>query len=286
MNIKARVRAISTLCLLLVHAQSSVANTGNSAGLDALVQANKDVSATQKLHPTGNTGGNGGEDGNQLIKDAFSMLDDIKWSQALPVKGLVMMVSKDGTQVLASTDGRILIKGGQVFDGWNRSMIITEANAKAAWLAKIDKTLGVSVKDMSAYYIGDLSKPEPDLAVFVDPLSSDLNKKLFASLIPLKDKQIAILLTPLVNGKLAAVRARQLWCAKDQDQSFRLLLDADTVTEPETLENCDIKKLSTTIGVTQFLQIQRLPYLVNSYGLHFVGIPASVPTFIAQSEKK
>lgn len=188
-----------------------------NSGLDALLEANKSAKQAQtqpEKMPEG--------EGKELIKNAFSMLNDIVWSQALPVKGMVMMVSRDGTQVLASTDGRILVKGGEVFDGWNRSPIATEANAKAAWLAKIDKVLGVSVKDMAAYYIGDLAKTEPDLVVFVDPLSK-LNADLFNKLLSIKGKQIALLLTPLVNGKEAAIRARELWCAKDQSESLRLL---------------------------------------------------------------
>ena len=250
-----------------------------NSGLDALLEANKSAKQAQtqpeKMPES---------EGKELIKNAFSMLNDIVWSQALPVKGMVMMVSRDGTQVLASTDGRILVKGGEVFDGWNRSPIATEANAKAAWLAKIDKVLGVSVKDMAAYYIGDLAKTEPDLVVFVDPLSK-LNADLFNKLLSIKGKQIALLLTPLVNGKEAAIRARELWCAKDQSESLRLLVNSDFTTAPETLENCDIKKLSTTIGVTQFLQIRRLPYFVNGHGQHNVGLPDSLTDFISQTEK-
>lgn len=250
-----------------------------NSGLNALLEANKSVTQVQTLPVKMSEG-----EGKELIKNAFSMLNDIVWSQALPVKGIVMMVSRDGTQVLASTDGRILVKGGEIFDGWNRAPIATEANAKAAWLAKIDKVLGVSVKDMATYYIGDLAKSEPDLVVFLDPLSQ-LNADLFNKLLSIKDKQIALLLTPLVNGKEAAVRARQLWCAKDQSESLRLLVNSDFTTAPETLENCDIKKLSTTIGVTQFLQIRRLPYFVNGHGLHKVGLPDSITDFISQTEK-
>ncbi|MCU8040722.1 hypothetical protein ACRN98_19460 [Shewanella oncorhynchi] len=275
MSIKKRITKIALAVSLGLCHPLAMANSG----LDALLEANKSAKQSQtqpEKMPEG--------EGKELIKNAFSMLNDIVWSQALPVKGMVMMVSRDGTQVLASTDGRILVKGGEVFDGWNRSPIATEANAKAAWLAKIDKVLGVSVKDMAAYYIGDLAKTEPDLVVFVDPLSK-LNADLFNKLLSIKGKQIALLLTPIVNGKEAAIRARELWCAKDQSESLRLLVNSGFTTAPETLENCDIKKLSTTIGVTQFLQIRRLPYFVNGHGLHNVGLPDSLTDFISQTEK-
>lgn len=224
-------------------------------------------------------------DGKKELRKALEMMNDVAWSRALPIKGMVMIVNKDGSHVLASTDGRIIVKGGDVFDGWNKNLIITEDNAKHAWLATLNSTLGIGPKDMSTYYMGDLSKDKPDIVVFIDPLSTMMNKPIFDEVRRLGDDiQAAFVMTPIINGKESAVRARQLWCAKDQELAFKYLSTGNTQADIETLENCDVSKIGATLAVVQFLQINRLPYFINKNGLHRKGKPVEIAKFITQTE--
>lgn len=276
-------------CTALCFAAFAISNSAyasDNPGLNMLMDASKAAKAAKaEEHRPPLTDKQERVKGTEEIRKAFSMMEDVKWAHALPVKGLVMITNKDGTQVLASTDGRILIKGGEVFDGWNRSPIVSESQAKASWMATLDKTLGISVKDMSTYYMGDLKKSEPDIIVFLDPLSAKFNTPVFNEIAKLgNDIQAAFVLTPIINGKASALRARELWCAKDQTQAFSIFKKSDANSPIETLENCDVSKLGTTLSVVQFLQIDRLPYFINRLGLHRKGKPEDIKKFISQTE--
>lgn len=243
--------------------------------IDALLDANKSNSKSSSLITTEVRTVFSDED----IKKALSVLDTVDWSHALPVRSLMMVKTKDGETLLASPDGRLLIKGGLILDGWNRRQILTEADAKNSWKAHLS-SFGITSGDLPIYSFG-LDKPDFDLYVFVDSLSSEANTILFNQIRSLSNKyKFGLVLTPIAQGKSSGARGRDLWCAKDQGQSIELLMSGDDTAEIETLENCDTSKIIKVIGLSQFMQIQRLPYLISADGTHKQGAPSNLDQFI------
>jgi hypothetical protein len=215
------------------------------------------------------------------IKKAMSVLDTVDWSHALPVRSLMMVKTKDGETLLASPDGRLLIKGGLIIDGWNKRQILTESDAKNSWKAHLS-SFGVTTKDLPIYTYGK-DKPEYDLMVFVDPINSSANEILFKQLKRLSaTHKFGLILTPIAHGKTSGARGRELWCAKDQQLAIEYLINGESDKELETLENCDTSKIIKVIAITQFMQLDRLPYLIRSDGTHNAGVPAELSTFLTK----
>jgi len=265
-----------SFCKLILLAASSISLSLPllaSDGAQELVQANKakpNPFITKEVRTIFN---------DSDIKKALSVLDTIDWSQALPVRSLMMVKTKDGETLLASPDGRLLIKGGLIIDGWNRRQILTESDAKNSWKAHLS-SLGITSTDLPIYSYG-LDKTGFDLFVFVDPIESEANKILFSQMRELSTQfKFGIILTPLAHGKVSGERGKELWCAKDQNKSLELLMSNDSDTDIEVLENCDTSKILKVIGLTQFMRITRLPYLIGPDGTHKAGSPSNLSKFL------
>jgi hypothetical protein len=263
------------LCLSLAGVCFQALAGLEDVAIDALLDANRNSSNTSSLiTPEVRT-----VFSDEDIKKALSVLDTVDWSHALPVRSLMMVKTKDGETLLASPDGRLLIKGGLIIDGWNRRQILTESDAKNSWKAHLS-SFGITSSDLPIYSYG-VDKPDFDLYVFVDSLSSEANTILFDQIKSLANQyKFGLILTPVAQGKPSGARGRELWCAKDQNQSVDLLMSGDDYTEIETLENCDTSKIIKVIGLSQFMQIQRLPYLIASDGTHKQGAPSNLDKFI------
>lgn len=251
-----------------------------------LIDANKKEQPKNKSLPNNSLNSAlAGINDSELLKKIMRTMKTVEWAEPIP-PNFILVKTKDGDTLFSTIDGRFFIKGGMVVDGWNKRIIDTQQKAKDTWKATFSSAFGVTDDKLPIYYAGFIEKGTVDLYVMLDPLAAETNSMLYEQIQRLSATyKFAIILMPILQGKESANRGRELWCAKDQELAFELLMKGDKNTHFEILENCDVSKLLAGIGLAQFMRINRLPYLVSRVGFHQYGINNDLEAFINKQER-
>lgn len=170
--------------------------------------------------------------GEGVLRD---QVDKIKGVKRLPVNGLSIVETTDGSVFLLSDNGRFAVIGGRWVDVWEGKNISGIADSVS--LDKINfARMGINVDEFSPYVIGSGPK---NVLVFVDP-AMDETRAVVRQMAPLgKQYTFKVVLLPL-NGGPAGAAARRLQCSPDRGLSLNALINGGLESLPVPKPDCDV----------------------------------------------
>lgn len=189
--------------------------------------------------------------------------------------GDMKVVDNKGELLFMSGNGRWIIKGGTLYDAWNRAALktVTEVNDSAN---RIDLgAMKIQVADFRPLSYGSGPK---HVTAFIDP-KCPWCAKLMAAMrqTPALSASYTFDLLPVpMLGTESQRLTRQLGCAKDRRAALEALLHEDYAKPLEQVEKCDLTAIQKTFVFAQLLGVPGVPYLIAPDGRVQRGVPANL----------
>lgn len=216
---------------------------------------------------------------SQEIKEGLEKKGSIVGIKKLPITTLYFVEAEQGSYLI-SQDGRFVIDGS-IKDVWHRKTLRSLPD-----LAGIDRVpFAANAKKMdqllATYTIGDPQSPRAG-AIFVDPLAEITNQALKKLEEVSTETHWKVVLMPLVNGAPAVNRAKRIWCAEDQTQAKRDLIDGTSKALNTLRDDCDDTRVVASEMITNIFNIVELPHVIREDGLSAKGFPVEFDAWFAQ----
>lgn len=137
--------------------------------------------------------------------------------------------------------------------------------------ARVDKLTAIDfaqlpLKDAIVLKQGNGSRK---MAVFADP-NCGYCKRLEKDLVNVKDVTIYTFVIPIL-GADSAVKARDIWCAKDNGKVWRTWMTAGTVPPKSMDPKCDTSALDRNLAMSRKFKVNGTPALVFENGTRVPG---------------
>lgn len=191
---------------------------------------------------------------------------NLKSAKRLPVRGLVMIETKDGKTYLLSEDGRLAIMGGKWVDLWEKKQITSVEDAASLDRINFAK-LGIDPDEITSLRIGSGGRR---VTLFADP-TDPLTKALAAQIRPLMASfSFNIVLVPRKAGEANKVIA-QLVCASDKASVQNAFLSGTFTGLPAPHNACDYKTVAKGMSTALALRIPGLPLVIRDDGATAYG---------------
>ena len=185
-------------------------------------------------------------------------IDEISKS---PIPGLYE-VRYGGSEILYSDEkGEYILVNGSMVETKTRTDL-TEARIDKLMAIDFDK---LPIKDSMAIRQGSGARK---LAVFVDP-NCGYCKRFERDLAALKDVTIYTFLIPIL-GPDSTVKTRDIWCAKDQSQTWRSWM-LDGVAPPRAPARCDTAAIDRNLDFARKQRINGTPAVFFTDGTRKPG---------------
>lgn len=184
----------------------------------------------------------------------------------------MMAINKNGKFAIISDTGRFIIQG-KVYDVWQQKELTTIEDARfAANYIPVDKTnLGFS--DLAPLSIGTGSKA---ITMFSDPACGFCKEIMEEARQSLPEGyRLDVIMIPVL-GPQSMVRMREIQCAKDQAQAWKVAVTGDMKTplEQKDERDCSMEIVAKRRVSAQFLGVRNVPFLIRDDGLTRQGKPA------------
>ena len=201
-----------------------------------------------------------------FVNSMREQMENLKAAKRLPVRGLILIETKDGKTFLVSEDGRLAIMGGKWFDLWEKKQITSVQDA--AILDRINfAKLGIDPDEITSLRIGSGSKR---VVVFADPVDKD-TKGLVSQIAPLsKEYTFQIVLVPRRSGEANKAIAK-LACAPDKPTALAAFMSGAYSSLPDPTPSCDLLPVSKGMSTAVAIRIPGLPLVVRQDGLIAYG---------------
>ncbi|WP_028113085.1 DsbC family protein [Ferrimonas kyonanensis] len=174
----------------------------------------------------------------------------------------------DGSHYYITGNRRYLIEG-RIVDLW-RKIEITSLDQARTSSRVLPKHFGITDDSLPLLKVGNPSLPRMGY-VFVDP-NCGYCKQLMQFMEDNKDKyHFDLVLTPIM-GERSALRAQQLWCAKDRNKATRDLIFQSNSDNPAK-SDCDARPLAQAEVLRQMVGVRGVPFLLREDGLTLGGLP-------------
>lgn len=203
----------------------------------------------------------------------------LKGIQELPISKLFFVESEQGTYIISS-DGRFVFQG-VLKDVWHRKTIKDLADAKSVERTPVSN-IGFEPEEQLAHFkFGNPKLPRQGVA-FVDPTSPHTG--VFLKHLMNKENEVnwTIVLMPLIGGNNAIDRSRRLWCATDEKQAKKDLIEGSNKSFSKFKDGCSEKPILMGMMLTDVFRIKSLPHLIREDGLVSEGYPEKFDDWFKQ----
>lgn len=189
--------------------------------------------------------------------------------------GDMKVIDSKGELLFMSGNGRWIIKGGTLYDAWNRKALKTVAEVDDS-ATRVDlAAMKIQVADFRPLSFG---KGPQHITVFVDP-KCPWCAKLMAMMrdTPRLGTTYTFDLLPIgMLGSESQQLTRQLGCAKDREAAREALMREDYTKPLEQVEKCDLTAMQKTLVLAHLLGVPGVPYLIAPDGRVQRGMPANL----------
>lgn len=193
--------------------------------------------------------------------------------------GDMKVIESQGELLFMSGNGRWIIKGGTLYDAWNRRALKTVAEVTDA-AARIDlAAMKIEIADLRPLSFG---KGPKRITVFVDPKCPWCGKLMAAMReLPTLGEYYTFDLLPIAMlGPESQRLVRHLGCAKDPDAAREALMREDYTRPLAQVENCDLTAIQKTLVLAHLLGVPGVPFLIASDGRVQRGMPADLAAWL------
>lgn len=193
--------------------------------------------------------------------------------------GDLKVIESKGELLFMGSNGRFIIKGGVLYDAWNRKALRTVADVNHS-ANRIDLgAMKINIADFRPLSFGTGAK---HVTVFVDPRCPWCAKlmDLIRDTPRLQDEYTFDLLPIPVLGDESQALVRQLGCAKDRSAARDALMQETYRTPLVQIEPCDLAPLQKTLVFAQFLGVNGVPYLIAPDGRIQRGMPSDLAAWL------
>jgi thiol:disulfide interchange protein DsbC len=204
---------------------------------------------------------------SRSLKDALrDQAENVRAIKSLPVRGLVMIETKDGKTFLISEDGRLAIIGGRWVDLWEKRDI--KSIADSSTLSRLDLArVGVDPAEITSLSLGTGAKTA---TLFLDPLCSQCPQLAKQVQALSTEFTFRIVLVPLKPGE-SLTASRKLSCATDRALASAAFYASSYGSLPDPPASCDGLTLGKGVAVAAALSIRQFPFLIRPDGLVAYG---------------
>ena len=196
--------------------------------------------------------------------------------------GDLKAIESKGELLFMSGNGRFIIKGGTLYDAWNRKALRTVADVNDS-ANRVDLgAMKINVAEFRPLSFGEGPK---HVTVFVDPRCPWCAKlmSLIRDMPGLGDAYTFNLLPIPRLGPESEKLVRQLACAKDREAARDALMREDYTQNLPQVEPCDLTPIQRTFVFAQLLGVNGVPFLIASDGRIQRGLP---PDLLAWLENR
>jgi len=193
--------------------------------------------------------------------------------------GDLKVIESKGELLFMGSNGRFIIKGGVLYDAWNRKALKTVADVNYS-ANRIDlSAMKINIADFRPLSFGKGAK---HVTVFVDPRCPWCAKVMAVMRdIPGLGETYTFDLLPIpVLGDESQALVRQLGCAKDRDAAREALMQEAYKNPLVQIEPCDLAPLQRTFVFAQLLGINAVPYFIAHDGRTQRGVPADLVAWL------
>lgn len=206
-----------------------------------------------------------------FLNSMREQIENLKAAKRLPVRGLILLETKDGKTFLVSEDGRLAIIGGKWIDLWEKKQITSVQDAGS--LDRINfKKLGLDPEEITSFTLGRGSRK---VVIFADPLDKE-TKGLVSQMNPLfGEYTFQIILVPRKAGESNTTIAK-LACAPDKGAAVAAFSTGSYQSLPAPGPACDYRTVHKGMTTAVALRIPGLPLVVREDGLTAYGSAISL----------
>ncbi len=218
------------------------------------------------------------EPGVAAEQSAVANPSAIEQMATIPSGDLKVIESK-GELLFMGGNGRFIIKGGVLYDAWNRKALrsVSDVNYSAN---RVD--LGTMKIDIADFRPLSFGTGEKHVTVFVDPRCPWCAKLMgiIRDIPRLRDEYTFDLLAIPVLGEDSQALVRQLGCAKDRSAARDALMQEAYKAPLTQVEPCDLAPLQKTLVFAQLLGVNGVPYVIAHDGRIQRGMPADLVAWL------
>lgn len=193
-------------------------------------------------------------------------IQNLKAAKRLPVRGLIILETKDGKTFLVSEDGRLAIIGGRWVDLWEKKQISSVDDAASLDRINFQK-LGINPDEITTLKLGNGPR---HIVVFADPVDKG-TKGLVSQMSGLFSQfTFKVILVPskAPESKLAISK---LACSPDRASASSAFLAGSYQSLPAPTPACDYTTVHRGISTAVAIRIPGLPLVVRDDGLTTFG---------------
>jgi thiol:disulfide interchange protein DsbC len=203
---------------------------------------------------------------------------DFVSKEALPVKELNFVRTKQGLTYLISGDGRYVFQGSLI-DVWNGRVLANVGELKA-FKERVDfKYLGISSKKMFTLSLG---MGTDEIFIFSDP-NCGVCHKLFGKIKKLalikKNFKVHAVITPLLH-KTSMAKSKALASIAQKDPKAAMDAFINNSVSVDGTSDQSVPGIQYNLLVARALSIQNFPFIVNSRGRIHIGMPDDIYLFL------
>lgn len=208
-------------------------------------------------------------------------LANLKAAKRLPVRGLVLVETKDGRTFLLSEDGRLAIMGGKWVDLWERKQITSAQDAAVLDRIRFNK-LGINPEEIASIRIGQGARKVTVFADPTDPLTKDLVRQIRALT---SEFTFNVVLVPRRPGEAKEVIAK-LVCASDRASAQQAFMTGSFTALPAPHSACDYTTVAKGMTTAVAIRIPGLPLVVRDDGVTAFGASISLASTLTGESRQ
>lgn len=203
---------------------------------------------------------------------------DFVSKEALPIKDLNFIRTKQGLTYLISRDGRYVFQGSLI-DVWNGRALANVSELKKLKDRVNFKYLGISSQDMFTLSLGTGAD---EVFIFSDPncgLCHKLLGKINKSSLIKKNFKVHAVITPLLH-KTSMSKSKSLASMAQQDPGAAMAAFINNSIGDDGDSDQPVPGIQYNLLVARALSIQNFPFIVNSRGRIHIGMPDDIYLFL------
>ena len=198
--------------------------------------------------------------------------------EALPIKDLNFIRTKQGLTYLISRDGRYVFQGNLI-DVWNGKVLANVVELKKLKNRVNFKYLGITSQKMFTLSLGTGTD---EVFIFSDPNCGICHKllgKIQKSALIKKNFKVHAVITPLLHEtSMAKSNSLASMAQTDPEVAMNAFIN-DSVKDDGASEQTD-PGIQYNLLVARALSIQNFPFIVNSRGRIHIGMPDDIYLFL------
>ncbi|WP_020585806.1 disulfide isomerase DsbC N-terminal domain-containing protein [Desulfobacter curvatus] len=203
---------------------------------------------------------------------------DFVSKEALPVKDLNFVRTKQGLTYLISRDGRYVFQG-RLIDVWNGRVLANVDELKKFKERVNFKYLGISSQQMFTLSLGTGTD---EVFIFSDPNCGVCHKlfgKIKKSSLIKKNFKIHAVITPLLH-KTSMAKSKALASMAQKDPEAAMDAFINNSVGNDGASDQPVPGIQYNLLVARALSIQNFPFIVNARGRIHIGMPEDIHLFL------